>query len=507
MSWANSFGDAYKVSRGVARDRALAQDANQPDASPGLATVANPEDMGPQPIDPGTGLESARQGPIVQALDPSQTQAARLSQRASVYRQFGDDAGADKLLANNASLGLTNAQTGEVTQRTAREKVQTSADQLGLDIKSADNDRMVKARKIEADVMAGLQKTDEQGQPIPPSPEELNRARGTVAVQLAQAGLTKEADSAADALRGQISSQIKATSEQRQADIAQLNKEIATGNFSNVPAVVQKYNYGMSGFAGAELHDIKPGPQPGTSVVTYSDQKGDNQQKVVPTSALQSQLLDGLHKLSGDATAVAMADEQLRATINMHKAQAGYYGAHAGQAAAETSLIKSRAAREDTLQTARDAAAKALQVPEEQRTPEQQQVIKANAALELAERMRSGGAAGGAGGSGARTMNGVVGNREVTIRTHADGSSEYMANAGDDKNPTPIWKPISREQAQAAVAAASSASGTPATQPSPSGASGASIPPNPKDRVVGQTYTNPSGQKAVWRGTGWEPLP
>ncbi len=30
------------------------------------------------------------------------------------------------------------------------------------------------------------------------------------------------------------------------------------------------------------------------------------------------------------------------------------------------------------------------------------------------------------------------------------------------------------------------------------------IPPQPADRVVGRTYTNKNGQKAIWKGGGWE---
>lgn len=32
------------------------------------------------------------------------------------------------------------------------------------------------------------------------------------------------------------------------------------------------------------------------------------------------------------------------------------------------------------------------------------------------------------------------------------------------------------------------------------------IPSDPAKRVIGKTYTNKSGQKAIWRGNGWEPV-
>jgi hypothetical protein len=44
----------------------------------------------------------------------------------------------------------------------------------------------------------------------------------------------------------------------------------------------------------------------------------------------------------------------------------------------------------------------------------------------------------------------------------------------------------------------------PAASPTDAGQAGEAIPSDPAKRTVGKTYTNKNGQKAIWKGNGWE---
>jgi hypothetical protein len=120
--------------------------------------------------------------------------------------------------------------------------------------------------------------------------------------------------------------------------------------------------------------------------------------------------------------------------------------------------------KENTLEKARSDAADALSVPEEQRTPEQQQAVMKWKQLQTLERMRPGaGGAGAAAAGQARTMNAKVNGRDVTIRTGSDGTpGEYLEQASPTDR-SMVWKPIKRGDTVQMQPGAAPAPGAPAS--------------------------------------------
>jgi hypothetical protein len=245
--WLSAGQAGFDFGRGVRQDVALSDDAKAPDPDIGLISVANPNDNGPQPEDPDNpGLESARQGPTTRAPNVSDIQAARLQRRAQIMRQYGDDAGADKLLQSNAQLGLTNAQTGEVTQRTANENIQGQQAAIGLEEKRRENDAAISQKQIRDRVTGQLADlTDEDGNPRAPTADESLANQKELATQLYMAGHTDAADKQVAALKKSVADQIAADSTLRKAAANQIYTQVESGDFSGVAGFVKRFGYGL----------------------------------------------------------------------------------------------------------------------------------------------------------------------------------------------------------------------------------------------------------------------
>lgn len=302
----------WSFGRGVQRDLALQDAEMAPMADAAVAPVAS------------AGLADA-QPPV----DPA---AQRMARRASVYRQFGDDADADRMLQANASLGLTNAQVGETKVRTANEVTRGKSDQLGLESKKRENDAAISQKQIRESTGAELTGlTGPDGQPRPPTSDEIFANQRTLAQRLYTAGHGDAADAAVKSLKANVAAQIETDKAQRVAEGGKVLSQVMGGDFSGLAAYNKRFGYGIG---GASIDDIKPGQQPGTVVMTFTDNQGQKQ-KVMPAAELQKLLVPELHRsLTDDAYATKKADENIDAQIDVHKAQATSARASAGSLSA-----------------------------------------------------------------------------------------------------------------------------------------------------------------------------
>lgn len=446
----------YNFGRGLRRDQALADLEANPPTNPNTYTYQTPSDVGP----PQPGLEDLQGASQPVAGIPQPATPEQMAQRrASIMRQYGDTEGADKTLQSNAQLGLTNAQTAETTQRTTNLATDDEEKQLGLSQKRRENDRTLQQQQITKQVTGKLQSlTDAQGNPRAPTSDEMIANQQELAAQLYSGGFTSAAQDVIGQIKSGIKDRIEADAAQRQDAANQLYMQVKAGNFSGVPAFAKRFSYGPG---GASIDAIQPGPQPGTLTLVFSDNQGQKT-KVVSAAGLQAQILDQLKlQASGNAAVFEQTARHIDAQIAQERAAANASNASANRSNAETKLINARGDREQTLEDARSAAADALDKDPSEQTPADQAAIKKWTTLATLERARSGAGASG-GNDGARTMNGKIGGRDVTIRTHADGTSEYLDQVSPTDRTT-IWKPIGKAQAAAAVqAAGGAAAGAPA---------------------------------------------
>lgn len=380
-----------------------------------------------------------------------------MQRRAEIMRKYGQNADADRMLQVNSQIGLTNAQTGEVRQRTANEVITGKSSQIGLDVAQQANDKTLAVKKIRDSTTAELGNlTDADGAQRAATPDELFANQQKLTRNLYSAGYTDHAEAELKRSKAMTADRIDADSSRRKEASNIVQRQVMEGDYRGVPGYIKQY----ASYGGPDTMITAVSPAANGMVsVTATGPKGSST-KQVPEAQFRKTVLANLSADASDNAAVTLqANENIEAQIQNHKAgteahlaAAGASGASARRQDAETGLITTKGEREATLEDARSAAANALNKEEGDRTPADTQAIKKWTVLQTLERQRSGAASGSA--SGARTMNGKVGGQDVTIRTYGDGTSEYLAKTSDTDR-TPTWKPLTRGQAVAAAAAAS----------------------------------------------------
>lgn len=482
----------YGFGRKLAMDRDLAAESSQP---PGLENVGyantNMADVGPQPMDQNTGLESARMSDVgPQRPNGAGLESARgsvpmpvaaqdaASRRAAIYRKYGDDKSADSLLSNSANLGLTNAQT-KGTDLSNQDK------ELTLGTKKREDARNMEVRRLTEEAMAPLSSlTDEAGNPVKPSDDQITKARLGLATKLTLAGHVDAADAATKAVKDHVSDLIDMSKKDRIAKYKVAEEEILRGNLMAGVEYGNAFSFGLPN--GATIHDIKPARQPGMVVMSFTDDEGQKQ-KVVPLKPLQDQMISTLGRMShDDAYAKQQAYDHVDAQIKQAKAAARASDAAAGQHAASAESIRAGTKDAQSYQ-----AAVGRQGTDAEK-PGDAALIKGYDAL------HPNGRGGGATAESTKPFLGEVDGQKVT--TNHDGTMMLVSNPDAAKGgPAMTWVPIGGTPARVIGPA-------PAGQPSPAGAGGESIPTDPNKRVVGKVYTNAAGKSAKWTGSGWQPM-
>jgi hypothetical protein len=367
----------YDLGRKVRRDVELANVDNEPQA--GLDTVQGP----PQTVDIGTGADEGLGLNAVQTqapqVDPAQAQVARAQRRADVMRRYGDSAGADAMLNAASTRGLTEAQTGEVRQRTAKEAVDT--EQKGVELQGA---KRTNAKAIQADKIR--QEYADKIDHVSATPGDVNANHVAMITALQAAGLSDAAKSEADMLQKRVGDMITYDTATRQAAAKQQFLKVQNGDLSGLADFQKRFSYGING--GVSIQKVEAGPQPGTVLMTYDDLRGQGQQKVVPIAELQKQVLPMLKDAAaGDPTQAKQLRDQADATIKQHLSMANYQNAHAGLATANAESARDSTTNAKAVREARvrvETAMNAKQEPD----PKDQAIVDAEDS-QNASKMRS----------------------------------------------------------------------------------------------------------------------
>jgi hypothetical protein len=469
----NDWADSFSATRDAIRQADMERELQSVDSNPGLASVAQNASTTPvtAAMPPDSGLQAAAPPQAPPAIDPAVA-------RQAIYRKYGRDAEADRMSQSAANVDLARAHIGQVKQLTANEGIAGKEAQLGLDIHTKANNDLLARQKITDATTAELRGyTNEDGSPREASEAERIANQTKLTARLYTAGHTDQAAANLKQMKDMITERIAADQATRKDAANKIAREVAAGNYDNVPGFIKDFSYDGVGHG---VKGIKPLGN-GKVQVTADGPSGKPVTKILPEESVRTMAMQQLAIAGSDNAAVAdQAFHNIEVQIQSHKAATGASGAAAAHSAEGTKGLRLDNEKKQTLETARKAAADAMSVPEAARTPAQVNAIKAWAGISAAEHAR---AAGAAGTQQNRTMNAKVGMRDTTIKTMPDGDLYLGEASPTDKTPT--WYPIKGAGPASAAPRPSAAIARPASK-----AEYDKLPP-------GTQYEAPNGQTLI----------
>lgn len=372
--WAEGFNSTRDALQNYEKDKELAADADAPDPTDptvdpgknlGLISVANPNNMGPQQSEadggervdlPNVMAPAPAAAPGLANAPPTTASAAAASaakaqRRATIYRRYGDDGEADKLLSNDASLGLVSAQT----------RGATAAADLG-------ETHATDARRTSADAQAINDVNKSVAQQIKDAGIDTSTAEGGIkANKLRQDGLIKagqfgEAKIAGEQLLSMQTNAVKSQTESRQvaANAIVMASRAGTLTADSLGAFHDEFIPD-----GAKVRSTTMNKDGGFTMI-LADSNGKES-----TQTVAGKDMSNMYGMLGSADASAAIVAQLKAKgeqdlnaahIVSLKAAAGASGAAAAHSNAQTADIRQTTAqkaienkRGNDLQAAREA--------------------------------------------------------------------------------------------------------------------------------------------------------
>lgn len=326
-------------------------------------------DVGPQaPAQPG--LDDV-QG-TASAPQPFNNDAA-MARRAEIMRKYGKDADANQLLQANSQLGLTNAQAGEVRQRTSNDLIAGKTSQLGLDTLQRENDAKLAVKKIRDGTtgeLGGL--TDEDGNRRDATPDELFANQQKLSNKLYSAGFTDHAEAAVKQMKEMTAARITADTTARKEAANAVMRQVQRGDYSGLADYIKRFAYGSP---DTSITGVSPGANGAVNVTAGGP--GGSTTKSVPGAVFQAKVLGQLNADASDNAAVAsQAYANIDAQMEEHKAATIAHKASAGASSAAADSSKERTLGEKYGNDRKKLLDQAYDTAEADRTPAQKALIQ-----------------------------------------------------------------------------------------------------------------------------------
>lgn len=322
--WDAGFSSMQDALENYQKNKDLADNATAPDPTVdpgqnlGLISVANPNNNGPQQSEadggervdqPDVMVPNPAAQPGLSNVDPVAVAAKRTAVRANIYRKYGEDGEADKLLDNNASLGLKTSQARSASSAADMEDLKAG------DARSVNDANQDVAQQVKA---AGIDTS---------TPDGGMRANQLLVNALYKRGQPGAAKLASDQQLAMQTNSVKSQTEQRQVAANAIVNASRAGNLTS-DLVSQFHDQFIPD--GSTVKSTKMNSDGGFSMV-LADSNGKESTQTVPGGKIADMYgMLGSADSAGYITAQLAAQSKLavdKAAIAAHNASAGYSSA------------------------------------------------------------------------------------------------------------------------------------------------------------------------------------